>query len=345
MMKANILVTGGCGFIGSNFIHFIMNLEQSDVHVTNVDKLTYAGNPDNLRKYEDHPQYSFFKTDICDQPAIEKIMAEREITHVVHFAAESHVDRSIDNASPFIETNIFGTHCLLEAARKLKTLERFHHVSTDEVFGSLGAKGYFSETTSYDPSSPYSASKAASDHLVRAYHRTYNLPITISNCSNNYGPYQFPEKLIPFMLGQMLQEKPLPVYGDGKNVRDWLYVLDHCKGIYQILTDGLDGQTYVLGGNCEKTNLEIISELSKTLEHLGIRPKNHARFEDLISFVPDRAGHDFRYAIDAQKIKNELGWQPEASFQSGLQDTVGWYLENQKWVERILDGSYHKDVA
>jgi len=321
-----LFVTGGAGFIGSNFIQYILK-KYPDYKVINLDKLTYAGNLENLKEVENNHRYEFVQGDICDRELVDRLV--KEVDAIIHFAAESHVDRSIKDAGVFVKTNVLGTQILLEAA-KSNGCKRFHHVSTDEVFGSLGENGYFNENTPYDPRSPYSASKAASDHLVRAYFYTHNLPITISNCSNNYGPYQFPEKLIPLFVTNLIEGKRVPVYGDGLNVRDWLYVEDHCRAIDVILHKGKIGQTYCVGGNCEKTNIEITR---KILGLFGVG-------EEMIEFVSDRKGHDWRYAIDASKIKNELGWVPEYSFEEGMTKTVEWYRNNEKWWENIKSGKY-----
>ncbi|PIP18054.1 MAG: dTDP-glucose 4,6-dehydratase [Parcubacteria group bacterium CG23_combo_of_CG06-09_8_20_14_all_35_9] len=321
-----LFVTGGAGFIGSNFIQYILK-KYPDYKVINLDKLTYAGNLENLKEVENNHRYEFVQGDICDRELVDRLV--KEVDAIIHFAAESHVDRSIKDAGVFVKTNVLGTQILLEAA-KSNGCKRFHHVSTDEVFGSLGENGYFNENTPYDPRSPYSASKAASDHLVRAYFYTHNLPITISNCSNNYGPYQFPEKLIPLFVTNLIEGKRVPVYGDGLNVRDWLYVEDHCRAIDVILHKGKIGQTYCVGGNCEKTNIEITRKI------LGLFDVG----EEMIEFVSDRKGHDWRYAIDASKIKNELGWVPEYSFEEGMTKTVEWYRNNEKWWENIKSGKY-----
>lgn len=348
----HILVTGGLGFIGSRFVRNTME-QFSDCRLVNLDKLTYAGNPNNLLDVQDDPRYRFVNGSICDAELVEKLFAEENIDTVVHFAAESHVDRSISGPAEFIQTNIIGTFILLEAARKawvsnpsdLPSLscnipQRFLHVSTDEVYGSLGDTGLFSETTSYDPRSPYSASKASSDHLVSAYHHTYGLPTLMTNCSNNYGPYHFPEKLIPLIINNALTGKDLPVYGDGKNVRDWLYVVDHCTAILTVLEKGQVGHTYNIGGNNEKQNIEIVQIVCDLLdEKVGLLPSGEPRSE-LIKFVKDRPGHDRRYAIDASKIKNELGWEPSVTFEEGIVKTIDWYLENPEWVASVVDGSY-----
>ena len=338
----NILVTGGCGFIGSNFIRYLLNQESFQGRIINVDNLTYAGNPESLADITDEfpDRYVFSRTDICNGPQMTKLFDNYGIDTVCHFAAESHVDRSIVDPDAFVQTNIVGTFNLLELARSHRDrLTLFHHVSTDEVFGSLGREGYFTETTAYKPNSPYAASKAASDHLVRAYHKTYGLPITISNCSNNYGPYQFPEKLIPLIILNALQGKALPVYGDGKNVRDWLYVTDHCQAIWKIMRGGQRGATYNIGGNTEKPNIDVVETicdiLDETAADTGIGPRR-----DLIAFVTDRPGHDRRYAIDATKLKQELGWVPAESFETGIRKTIAWYLDNLQWVQRVQSGEY-----
>lgn len=344
-----LLVTGGAGFIGSNFIHFI--LEQCEnTHVVVIDKLTYAGNLDSLLPLEGDSRYSFVHGDICDADLITMLFKKYRPSGVVHFAAESHVDRSIDGPAEFIQTNINGTFTLLEAARqylvesadKVKSEFRFLHVSTDEVYGSLGADGYFTEDTPYSPNSPYSASKASSDHLVRAYFHTYGLPVLMTNCSNNYGPYQFPEKLIPLMLLNALEGKSLPVYGTGQNVRDWLYVEDHCTAILQVLEKGIPGEKYNIGGHNEKTNLEIVYTLCDILDSKKPRADGKS-YRDQITFVKDRPGHDMRYAIDASKIYKELGWVPAETFETGIVKTIDWYLDNQEWCCRITDGSYQRE--
>ena len=338
----NMLVTGGCGFIGSNFIRYL--LEESDFsgRVVNVDKLTYAGNPENLSGIEnDSPQrYIFIRADIGDQDIMAHLFKDYEIDSICHFAAESHVDRSIVRPDAFIQTNIVGTFNLLELARaNQERLQRFHHISTDEVFGSLGREGFFTEETAYQPNSPYSASKAGSDHLVRAYHKTYGLPITISNCSNNYGPYQFPEKLIPLMILNALEEKSLPVYGDGRHVRDWLYVRDHCTGIWRIMKHGKIGETYNIGGSNEIENIRVVEMICDILDEFQIAADKSSR-RGLITFVQDRPGHDRRYAIDFTKLRQALDWRPEESFESGLRKTIKWYLENRGWVDRVKGGEY-----
>ncbi|MCS7091299.1 MAG: dTDP-glucose 4,6-dehydratase [Verrucomicrobiota bacterium] len=340
----NLLVTGGAGFIGSNLIHHIIDRPQVACLV-NLDCLTYAGHLENLERVSGHPKYVFEKVDLRDKGAVLDVVRRHRITHVMHLAAESHVDRSITGPGDFIHTNIVGTFHLLEACR-LCWLEglgettappggfRFLHVSTDEVYGSLGPTGYFTETTPYAPNSPYSASKAASDMLVRAYHHTYGLPALITNCSNNYGPYQYPEKLIPVVIQSALQRRPIPVYGDGLNVRDWLYVLDHAEALWQVLTRGRIGETYNIGGNNEWPNLRIVERICDLIDEF--RPDLGGHSRRLITFVKDRPGHDRRYAIDATKIRRELGWQPAHSFDQGLRETVRWYLEHQDWVRTVL---------
>ena len=343
-----LLITGGAGFIGSALIrHLIQN---TDERVVNLDKLTYAGNLQSLAAVASNPRYTFEQADICDRAALERIFAKHQPRAVMHLAAESHVDRSIDSAGEFIHTNIVGTFTLLEAARAYwgslndaqKAAFRFHHISTDEVYGDLhGTRDLFTETTPYAPSSPYSASKASSDHLVRAWQRTYGLPTLITNCSNNYGPCHFPEKLIPHIILNALSGKPLPVYGDGSQIRDWLYVEDHARALYQVVTQGKVGETYNIGGHNEKTNLEVVRTVCALLEELAPeKPAGVAKYEDLITFVKDRPGHDARYAIDAAKIGRELGWQPQETFDTGIRKTVAWYLENRDWWQNVLNGSY-----
>jgi dTDP-glucose 4,6-dehydratase len=334
----NMLITGGCGFIGSNFIRYM--LEESDFagRIINVDKLTYAGNPENLSGIrENYPdRYYFIKADLCDRAMIEKVFDDFGIDTVCHLAAESHVDRSIERPDNFIRSNIMGTFNLLEVAReKIQGMNLFHHISTDEVFGSLGAEGSFSEESPYRPNSPYAASKAASDHLVRAYHKTYDLPVTVSNSSNNYGPFQFPEKLIPLMILNALQGKTLPVYGEGRNVRDWLFVRDHCTAIWTIMKIGRRGETYNVGGHHEMENIRLVEMICDILDEGENRDRRN-----LITFVKDRPGHDLRYAIDAGKVKHELGWTPEERFETGLRKTIQWYVENSRWVERVMSGEY-----
>lgn len=337
-----VVVTGGCGFIGSSFIRYLFEETDFSGKVINLDKLTYAGNPLTLADIEQKysSRYELVVADICDRSAINAVVSDSTVDLLVHFAAESHVDRSIVSPDAFIKTNIEGTYCLLEAVRQRKDKPvHFHHVSTDEVFGSLGEQGYFSETTPYAPNSPYSASKAASDHLVRAYRETYKLPVTVSNCSNNYGPYHFPEKLIPLMILNAIEGKPLPVYGDGLHVRDWLYVRDHCRAIWKIVTEGRLGETYAVGGKNELANLRVVEQIVALVDELA-EPLPSGSRSSLIHFVTDRPGHDRRYAIDCSKIESELGWQPEESFETGLRKTVCWYLENQEWVRAIRSGEY-----
>ena len=353
--KSNILVTGGAGFIGANFIRYVFEKTDFRGTIVNYDKLTYAGNLlnlDDIAKKFGGKTYFFERGDVRDYEKIRETINKYGISIIVHFAAESHVDRSIFGPKDFIETNINGTFSLLEAARQLWTGRddvRIHHISTDEVYGSLGDTGYFTETTPYDPRSPYSASKAGSDHIVRAYYHTYGLPVTISNCSNNYGPYHFPEKLIPLMILNAIEGKSLPVYGDGRNVRDWLYVEDHCDAIWLILKRGKKGETYNIGGECEKKNIDVVKRICEILEDLypiknnpDIRKLalNIAQYSDLITFVADRPGHDWRYAINCDKIKSELGWKQMHSFDEGLRQTITWYLKNREWVEKVRSGEY-----
>ena len=338
-----VLVTGGAGFIGCNFVRHLLGSDPA-VQVINLDALTYAGHRASLHGLEERfgARHTFVHADIRDEAAMEEIFATHRPDSVVHFAAESHVDRSIDTPLVFVDTNVRGTAVLLEAARRHwagRSDVRFHHVSTDEVFGSLGATGAFHEETPYDPSSPYAASKAASDHLVRAWHRTFRLPVTISNCSNNFGPYQFPEKLIPLMIRSALAGRPLPVYGDGLNVRDWLFVLDHCRGIELVLRCGVPGRTYNIGGHGERTNLEVVRTLCAILDELAPRPGG-VSYGELITFVPDRPGHDRRYAIDANRIRRELNWQPEVGVNEGLRSTVQWYLDNERWCTEVMRERY-----
>ena len=347
------LVTGGAGFIGSNFIHYLFKKYGDDIRVINVDKLTYAGNLENLKDIEDKSNYQFVKADICDSETIQTLFENNDISRVVHFAAESHVDRSIKNPDVFVKTNVLGTLTMLNAAKAAWEKEdgtypedhKFLHVSTDEVYGSLEEDGgYFYETTPYDPHSPYSASKASSDFLVKAYMDTYRFPANITNCSNNYGPYQFPEKLIPLMINNALNGKNLPVYGDGKNVRDWLYVEDHCKGIDMVMEKGRLFETYNIGGHNEKQNIEIIhiilDQLRNKLEDSD--PRKAAVSEDLITYVTDRKGHDRRYAIAPDKIKAEVGWYPETMFEEGIRKTIDWYFEHEDWMKRVTSGDYQK---
>ena len=348
-MKTVYFVTGGCGFIGANFIQYLLN-KTKPKSVINLDKLTYAGNQKNLADFEQDPRYIFVHGDICDAELVSRLFTEYQPNYIINFAAESHVDRSIDGPAEFIQTNIVGTSVLLQESLKyystLKGREserfRFHHVSTDEVFGSLSESGFFTEETPYDPSSPYSASKASSDHLVRAWHRTFDLPVLISNCSNNYGPYQFPEKLIPLMILNCLEEKPLPVYGTGENIRDWLYVEDHCDAIYTILQKGTIGETYNVGGNNEIKNIQIVEVICDVLN--DIHPAGSGKsYHELITFVKDRPGHDFRYAIDASKLKKEIGWEPKESFNTGIQKTIEWYLKNEEWWKTIQENTYKQE--
>ena len=339
------LVTGGAGFIGGNFV--LRQMQKETIQIINLDALTYAGNLDTLECVKDHPGHVFVLGDIGDRALLDYLMSRYEPDAIVNFAAESHVDRSIDSPEAFIQTNVLGTFHLLEAARhywrslpedKAKAF-RFLHVSTDEVYGSLGETGKFTETTRYQPNSPYSASKASSDHLVRAYFHTYGLPVLTTNCSNNYGPYQFPEKLIPLIIHNAVNGKLLPVYGKGANIRDWLYVEDHCRAIETVLAKGVPGEVYNIGGNTEKTNLEIVHALCDLLDEF-LPNSPHAPHRNLITYVADRPGHDLRYAIDASKIGRELGWSPEETFETGLRKTVQWYLDHQGWTERVMDGSY-----
>lgn len=346
-----ILVTGGAGFIGSAVIrHLILDTNHS---VLNVDKLTYAGNLESVAPVASNPRYQFAHADICDASQMSQLLTQFCPDVIMHLAAESHVDRSIDGPAAFIHTNIMGTYTLLEAARHYwsnlpvedQARFRFHHISTDEVYGDLdGTDKLFVETTPYAPSSPYSASKASSDHLVRAWHRTYGLPVLITNCSNNYGPYHFPEKLIPHVILNALKGKPLPIYGKGDQIRDWLYVEDHARALVLVATTGKAGETYNIGGHNEKQNLEVVQSICTILEKLAPgKPKGIKQYADLITFVTDRPGHDKRYAIDASKIANELGWQPKETFETGLRKTVAWYLENTDWWERVLSGDYRLD--
>ena len=344
-----ILLTGGAGFIGSAVVRHI--IKNTDDEVLNLDKLTYAGNLESLNEISGNPRYQFQQVDICDADKLADVFTMFKPDVVMHLAAESHVDRSIDGPTAFIQTNIVGTYTLLEAARQYwqgleeskKTHFRFHHISTDEVYGDLeGTTDLFTETTSYAPSSPYSASKASSDHLVRAWHRTYGLPVIVTNCSNNYGPYHFPEKLIPLVILNALDAKPLPVYGNGQQIRDWLFVEDHARALYKVVTDGVVGETYNIGGHNEKQNIEVVKTICRILDEL--RPQANAQpYESLITFVKDRPGHDLRYAIDAAKIERELGWKPQETFETGIRKTVEWYLNNLEWCRRVQDGSYQRE--
>lgn len=343
-MTETWLVTGGAGFIGGNFV--LRQVLKNNRKIINLDKLTYAGNLDTLAQLDDNDNYEFVQGDICDSELVEKLIAKHKPDAIVNFAAESHVDRSIDAPDDFITTNILGTFNLLKHSltyfkamtEEQKAKFRFLHVSTDEVYGSLGDTGLFTETTPYSPNSPYSASKASSDHLVRAYHHTYGLPVLTTNCSNNYGPYQFPEKLIPLIITKALNFESLPIYGDGKNIRDWLYVEDHCSAIETVVTDGKIGEVYNVGGNEEKQNIQVVHALCDILDEL--RPVAGKSRRDLITYVKDRPGHDQRYAIDSSKLQDNLDWEPTESFESGIKKTVEWYLNNKTWSDRVLDGSY-----
>lgn len=326
-MAEKILVTGGAGFIGSNFIKYALS-KYTDINIINFDSLTYAGNLENLADIENNPNYTFIKGDIRDREQVYQAM-ERGVDYIINFAAESHVDRSIEGPEIFVLTNVLGTQVLLDAAKKYN-IKKFLQVSTDEVYGSLGSTGYFTEETPLAPNSPYSASKASADLLVRAYHETFGLPMNITRCSNNYGPYQFPEKLIPLMIGNALEDKALPVYGDGMNIRDWLHVKDHCRAIDIVLHKGKNGEVYNIGGNNEKANIEIVKLILKELD----KP------ESLITYVKDRLGHDRRYAIDSSKIQNQLGWKPEYTFDQGIKETIQWYLDNRDWMDKVRSGAY-----
>lgn len=349
-MSKTIFVTGGAGFIGSALVRFLIN--ETKHTVVNFDKLTYAGNLDSLRSVENSARYHFIQGDICDREKVAAALSQYQPDFIMHLAAESHVDRSIDGPGEFIQTNVVGTYELLEVARSYyatlvddkKAGFRFHHISTDEVYGDLGKTGLFTEETSYEPSSPYSASKAASDHLVRAWHRTYQLPVVLTNCSNNYGPYHFPEKLVPLIILNALEGKQLPVYGDGKQVRDWLFVEDHARALYKVVSEGKLGETYNIGGFNEKQNIEVVTTICNHLNDLiKDKPAKLTDFKELITFVTDRPGHDVRYAIDATKINKELGWHPEETFESGILKTIQWYLDNQAWCKNVQDGSYQRE--
>lgn len=342
MPKHTILITGGAGFIGSHVVTLMVR-KYPDYHIVNLDKLTYAGNLENLKSIEDQPNYTFVKGDIVDADFLEKLFEQYEFDGVIHLAAESHVDRSIADPMSFIMTNIIGTVNLMNAARKVWTDlkgKRFYHISTDEVYGTLGETGFFTEKTPYDPRSPYSASKASSDHLVRAYFHTYDFPIVISNCSNNYGPYQFPEKLLPLFINNIKKNKPLPVYGDGRYTRDWLWVEDHAKAIDLIYHKGRLGETYNIGGNNEWKNIDLINKLCEVMDELLEREAGASKM--LITYIKDRPGHDRRYAIDASKLMNELGWQPTVFAEDGLRKTAEWYLANEVWLEHVTSGAYQK---
>ena len=340
-MNRNILITGGAGFIGSHLVRLLVN-KYSEYNIINLDLLTYAGNLENLKDIEHKENYSFVKCDICDFKKVKQAFVDHEIDSVIHLAAESHVDRSIEDPFSFAKTNVMGTLSLLQAAKEYWidcfSDKLFYHVSTDEVYGSLGQEGFFTEKTNYDPHSPYSASKASSDHFVRAFSDTYGLPIVISNCSNNYGPYQFPEKLIPLFVNNIINNEPLPVYGKGENVRDWLFVDHHVRAIDIILHNGKIGETYNIGGFNEWKNIDLINVIIKTVDRL-LRRKEGAS-DKLITYVNDRAGHDLRYAIDSSKLKNELGWEPSLQFEEGIEKTVKWYLNNKKWMDRVTSGDY-----
>jgi len=362
ILKKKIMITGGAGFIGSSLIHFLIN--ETDNQVLNLDKLTYASNIQSLKSIRDNPRYQFIQGDICDSKVVKKLFKDFQPNIVMHLAAESHVDRSIDVPLDFIQTNVIGTLIMLECAREYWNNQKnkkflFHHISTDEVYGSLNKTDLFTEQSNYDPSSPYSASKASSDHLVRAWHRTYNLPVIISNCSNNYGPFQFPEKLIPLIILNALEKKPLPVYGKGQNIRDWLYVEDHVRALYTLINKGKIGETYNIGGFNEKTNLEVVNTICEILDELvplKLKEKKNSHkiqkpqsstksiqtYKDLITFVKDRPGHDLRYAIDASKVQKELNWVPKVSFKNGIKKTIEWYLNNLNWCKNIEGKNYQR---
>lgn len=349
-MNKTLLVTGGAGFIGSALVRYLISETQHTV--VNVDKLTYAGNLESLTAVEDSERYHFVQADICDKAKMVDTFNTFKPDYIMHLAAESHVDRSIDGPGEFVQTNIVGTYELLDAAKNYyqslssdkKLIFRFHHISTDEVYGDLGETGLFTEDTPYEPSSPYSASKAASDHLVRAWYRTFGLPVVVTNCSNNYGPFHFPEKLIPLIILNALEGKPLPIYGDGKQIRDWLFVEDHAKALYKVVSEGAIGETYNIGGFNEKQNIEVVKTICDHLNELVVnKPDGITDFNQLITYVTDRPGHDVRYAIDASKINKELGWKPEETFESGIKKTVEWFLANSQWCKNVQDGSYQRD--
>ncbi|MDA0991510.1 MAG: dTDP-glucose 4,6-dehydratase [Verrucomicrobia bacterium] len=340
-----LLVTGGCGFIGCNFIRHLLESTDFDGRIINLDALTYAGNPLSLADLAERhtDRYHFVKADICDRDAVATALDTHEVDAICHFAAESHVDRSITGPGAFIQSNIIGTYTLLELMReRTDQIKLFHHVSTDEVYGSLGDDGFFTETTPYHPNSPYSASKASSDHLVRAYAETYGLPVTISNCSNNYGPYQFPEKLVPLMILNARDGKPLPVYGNGQNVRDWLYVTDHCEAIWTIMQNRRLGETYNVGGRNEMKNLDVVGIICDLVDEACGPLDGHSTRRDLITFVKDRPGHDHRYAIDCTKLENDFGWRPAESFETGIRKTIAWNLENVAWIDGVRSGAYQE---
>jgi dTDP-glucose 4,6-dehydratase len=349
-MNKTILVTGGAGFIGSALVRYLINETQHTV--VNVDKLTYAGNLESLTAVADSERYNFVQADICDKAKMIDTLNTFKPDYIMHLAAESHVDRSIDGPGEFIQTNIVGTYELLDAAKNYyqslssdkKSLFRFHHISTDEVYGDLGETGLFTEDTPYEPSSPYSASKAASDHLVRAWYRTFGLPVVVTNCSNNYGPFHFPEKLIPLIILNALEGKALPIYGDGKQIRDWLFVEDHARALYKVVSEGTIGETYNIGGFNEKQNIEVVNTICDHLNELVVNKQDGITdFNQLITYVTDRPGHDVRYAIDASKINKELGWKPEETFESGIKKTIEWFLANSQWCQNVQDGSYQRD--